>query len=53
MREQQGWEENLQEFCRENPPFLHDTGVPHAERGRAPGVFEEELPAFGKECEGG
>lgn len=49
MREQQGWEENLQEFRREYPPFLHDTGVPHAERGCAPGVFEEEFPGFGEE----
>lgn len=49
MREEQRWEENLQKFCWKYPPFLHDAGVPHAERSCASGVFEKEFPNFEEE----
>lgn len=44
VREQQGREEDLQELRREDAPLLHHARVPHAERGRALRVLEEELP---------
>lgn len=43
MGQQQRRKKDLEELCREDAPLLHDTGVSHAERGRALGVSKEEL----------
>lgn len=43
MGQQQRRKKDLEELCREDAPLLHNTGVSHAERGRALGVSKEEL----------
>lgn len=30
VREEERWDEDLQELCRENAPFLHGSTLPHA-----------------------
>lgn len=49
MRKQQRWKKNLQKFCWEYPPFLHYTGISHAESSCAPGMFKKEFPSFEEE----